>query len=499
MNTTRQSNPEDAGLVSLRHFVEATRDSGYQGLAEAVSELLDNSIQAGASQVDVTLALMPGHVKVTITDNGCGMDRQDLISALRFGGSSRFDDRRGLGRFGMGLPNASFSQARRVDVYSWTTEGLPLHVHLDLDDVVAGRQTTIPAPTVRRPPTDVPWRSGTVVIWSKCDRIKPGEGLLGALRFSLSRRFRHFLWNGVRISIDGEPLEGFDPLFLSGPRNAHARRVGKPLRIPVAIDTDHTSFVTVTFSELPIRRWAGLGNQEKQARGIANGAGVSVVRAGREISYGWHFLSDKRKENYDDWWRCEICFDPVLDEAFGVSHTKQQIRPTRALRNLLSPPLVSIARNLNGRVRKTFHQLRGPGLTPLHKRLKRSSQRLDPIPSQLRREDKLLLQHLRAKARAIRKHADVIVDSLPTMNFYAAARTGQGLVVALNVDHPFYKHIYKSFAASPSSKAGARDLLDLFLVALARADTAEGSATASAALNKHRQRWSNAMATYLLG
>ena len=38
-------------------------------------------------------------------------------------------------------------------------------------------------------------------------------------------------------------------------------------------------------------------------------------------------MGRKHRENYDDWWRCEVQFDAVLDEVFGISHTKQQIRP----------------------------------------------------------------------------------------------------------------------------------------------------------------------------
>ncbi len=59
------------------------------------------------------------------------------------------------------------------------------------------------------------------------------------------------------------------------------------------------------------------------------------MRAGREIDRGWYFMGGKRKENYDDWWRCEISFDPSLDELFGVTHSKQEIRPTEALTSIL--------------------------------------------------------------------------------------------------------------------------------------------------------------------
>src|SRR5262249_51118782 len=76
------------------------------------------------------------------------------------------------------------------------------------------------------------------------------------------------------------------------------------------------------------------------------------VRAGREVDYGWFFMGSKHRENYDDWWRCEIQFDPILDEAFGITHTKQQVSPQPHLIEALTPDLEATARALNGRARK---------------------------------------------------------------------------------------------------------------------------------------------------
>ena len=113
----------DASIVALDRFIEATRDSGYKSTINAVAELVDNSLQAGAMAVAIAIASKSDDrrfpIAVGIRDDGCGMDRATLRQALRFGGSSRFNDRRGLGRYGMGLPNASLSQARRVEVYTW--------------------------------------------------------------------------------------------------------------------------------------------------------------------------------------------------------------------------------------------------------------------------------------------------------------------------------------------------------------------------------------------
>ena len=86
-------------------------------------------------------------------------------------------------------------------------------------------------------------------------------------------------------------------------------------------------------------------------RGFVLGPVARSLRAG--TSWG-----AKRRENYDDWWRCEIEFDPGLDEHFGITINKQGIRPSAALREALEPELESIARLLNARVRQAFEDVK---------------------------------------------------------------------------------------------------------------------------------------------
>ncbi len=69
-------------------------------------------------------------------------------------------------------------------------------------------------------------------------------------------------------------------------------------------------------------------------------------------------MGSKRRENYDDWWRCEIRFDAVLDEAFGITHTKQQIRPKEYLLEALQPYVEIMAKALNGRVRQVHTDIK---------------------------------------------------------------------------------------------------------------------------------------------
>ena len=146
------SSEQDFSIVAVDKFIQATRDSGYKGTSSAVAELVDNSLQAGATAIHVRITASEDEehpIVLKVIDDGSGMDSRTLRTALRFGGSTRFNDRVGLGRYGMGLPNSSLSQAQRVTVHTWGPERSDvLRSYLDLDEIAAG---VMNASTLDRP------------------------------------------------------------------------------------------------------------------------------------------------------------------------------------------------------------------------------------------------------------------------------------------------------------------------------------------------------------
>ena len=165
------------------------RDSGYKNAAYALAELIDNSIQAGASGVEVLCSereeLISQRVRrrvdqIAVLDNGSGMNAETLRIALQFGNGTRLEDRSGIGRFGMGLPNASISQCRKVEVWTWQS-GIAeaIYSYIDLDDVDQGRMDEVPEPTHRAVPdnwieaaSSQPGVSGTLVVWSRSGSLR---------------------------------------------------------------------------------------------------------------------------------------------------------------------------------------------------------------------------------------------------------------------------------------------------------------------------------------
>ena len=85
-------------IIAPDHFLLATRDAGYRNLASALTELIDNSLQAGATRVSVLIEEIDGipaadlttsPIAVGVLDNGSGMDASALVHALQFGGVQR--------------------------------------------------------------------------------------------------------------------------------------------------------------------------------------------------------------------------------------------------------------------------------------------------------------------------------------------------------------------------------------------------------------------------
>src|SRR5579864_7989290 len=117
---------QNCPIVAVDTFIQAIRDSGYRSTGSAVAELVDNALEAGARTIDIDVtesAENPASRRVEVVDDGSGMSNDTMRLALQFGGSTRFNSRSGLGRYGMGLPCSSLSQARRVEVYSWLRRG----------------------------------------------------------------------------------------------------------------------------------------------------------------------------------------------------------------------------------------------------------------------------------------------------------------------------------------------------------------------------------------
>ena len=175
----------DDDIIPADLAIRAMRDSGYKNTAYALAELIDNSVQAVADLVEVfcleeRVAVNARQrrriTQIAVLDNGLGMPEYVLGLALQFGNGTHLDDREGIGRFGMGLPNASISQAKRLDVWTWQSgPDNAVHSYLDVDEIESGSLKRVPKP--KHDPLPREWKqrahnlgtTGTLVLWTKFD------------------------------------------------------------------------------------------------------------------------------------------------------------------------------------------------------------------------------------------------------------------------------------------------------------------------------------------
>lgn len=349
-------------IVPTNLAVKAMRDSGYKNAAYAIAELIDNAVQATASKVELLCRedFEPGGRgrarirEIAVLDNGKGMSPQVLRQALQFGNGTRLDDRSGIGRFGMGLPNSSMSQAKRVDVWTWTAgPASSIHSFLDLNEIEAGRQSEVPEPTESAVPAR--WlavgnafgQSGSLVVWSDIDRCqwRTAQAIIRNSELLIGRIYRRYLDKGnaaIRMAAfrDSPTLHYLidefarpnDPMYLMADTSCPApwdkvpmfEPYGAPVSIPLERDGKRYE-VIVRFSVAKSEPRAGYNPGAKDhGRHAAANLGVSILRADRELE-----LQTEWSINYDPverWWGAEIEIDPALDEVFGVTNNKQSAR-----------------------------------------------------------------------------------------------------------------------------------------------------------------------------
>jgi hypothetical protein len=214
-------------------------------------------------------------------------------------------------------------------------------------------------------------------------------------------------------------------------------------------------------------------------------------------------MGAKHRENYDDWWRCEVHFDPVLDEAFGITHTKQQVRPSAHLLEILAPDIETTARALSVRARRAHQAIKqNERFTGAASVASRQDQLLKPLPKKIEPEAKALLVRLEQDHPGLRKSKMgqaskymIVESAIQETPFFAYARDQNRLVLVLNPEHPFYRDIYKPLVESELPRdQQLRTHLELLLLAAARSEAA--SAGKLLPVSKYRHDWSNTIATF---
>jgi hypothetical protein len=207
-------------LITPR-FIERMRSSDYQNTSYAFAELIDNSFDAGATNIDIIcIEKRDKHGKrfideILFCDDGEGMDDMTLNNCLTFAFGTNDDieatiKHKKIGKFGMGLPNSSISQCRHIEVYSKTEISAWRSKVLDIAKLIKDGTTELPSFERKELPkyfdevnAVLNTMKGTIISWKDCDRLdrqfsstlyKRSEGILGRL-------FRYHLAHGKKITL----------------------------------------------------------------------------------------------------------------------------------------------------------------------------------------------------------------------------------------------------------------------------------------------------------
>lgn len=321
-------------------LIIALRQIGYS-LEQALSDLVDNSLSAGAANVLIRFLWCGERITgVAVVDDGDGMNADQLRNAMRFGSTDRIDHT-SLGKFGLGLKLSSFSHARRLTVVSrqdglttgrrWTLDGIRRHWDCDIIDE---RQASVLI--------DAPWSpvdlqtSGTLVLWDDIDKLPvSGRGLrytLNALyrrlELHLGLHFHRFIQRGLlNIQIDQQeqgnpehqiratipaldpfgygaaPLDGYPRIFMM-----HLAGVGE---IPLE------GHIWPPNSDLPEYR---LGNRAAARQGFYFYRNNRLIQAG-----GWNGLVQNDAEPHGSLARVRIDLPPDFDSSFSLNVQKSSV------------------------------------------------------------------------------------------------------------------------------------------------------------------------------
>lgn len=325
-------------------LIESMRDIGYT-LGSALADVIDNSITAGATVISMLADTAGDNPRFGIVDNGRGMTYAQLLNAMRPGASSPLAERKSddLGRFGLGMKTASFSQCRRLTVVSRHTGNVSA-ARWDLDYVSKVDEWLVQIP---EDPLGIPWADklesdGTLILWEKLDRLVGGETtreghahLVGRIDEAIDHLelvFHRYLTGEkgtkrVAMSLNGRPLVAFDPFHSSHP----ATIAGPVERIRVKGEE-----VVVQAFTLPHHKKVAPDAWDKYAgrAGYTRNQGFYLYRGRRLIIFGtWFGLA--RQLELTKLARVRIDMPNDLDSDWKIDVRKSTASPPRRVRERL--------------------------------------------------------------------------------------------------------------------------------------------------------------------
>ena len=323
----------DASPPPSSHLATLAR-MGYSFNA-AIADILDNSVSAGASLIDIRLVSFGDLYRLTILDNGSGMSSADLMGNMVIGCKDPGSEREvnDLGRFGAGLKTASFSQARVLTVFSWAEKSKIAGARWDTDLVkkrnkwclleLSDGEVSEEMESLGMPDS----ASGTLVCWDGIHSLEDSEdrhalervsaALVSDLQSYIALHFHRFISPKLTIKINGVALQPIDPFMSNVPGYIEGQQeVIRSKKGPITIKAHNLPRP----SSLDAHLLALHGGAKK----ITEGQGIYLYRNKRLISGGgWHGVAARTELN--NLARIQIDINSKMDEEWQTDVKKSRL------------------------------------------------------------------------------------------------------------------------------------------------------------------------------
>jgi len=318
-------------------LIHSMRSIGYD-FETAVSDIIDNSITAGAQNIEINFPIKKGvEPYLVIVDDGAGMNRSELIEAMRFG-SIKVEERHkdDLGRFGLGLKTASISQCRKfvvvskkdsqTNAFAWDLDILENNSNWEMLEIDSLEIETIPCLNEYKDKN-----SFTIVFWQKLDKLNKDVHVhkskndvfiekIDNTEKHLSLIFHRFLQSGLTIKINKSPLNALDPFLYEHPKTI--------TKAPQIINTKTNSGVdekiTMQVSILPYQKDLNPAHIKLIGGKLSSDdQGFYIYRNKRLMIHGTWFKIRPRQELASNA-RIRIDIPNSLDDIWSIDIKKQR-------------------------------------------------------------------------------------------------------------------------------------------------------------------------------
>lgn len=359
MNSAAKMRSADA-TPHAAALIEGLRDIGYS-LETALADIVDNAVTAGAHRIEVLSETALDEPIIGVLDDGNGMSEIELIAAMRPGSRNPLETRNGpdLGRFGLGMKSASFSQCRRLTVVT-RKDAITSAAVWDLEKVAQTNRWEIDLVD----PDNLPWVqrlgvSGTLIIWEQLDRLTGGYSHDKARRSEVINqriasaerhlrlvfhRFMEKQKEPLKLVLNGRPLTPLDPFA----RN-HSKTVKDPEEtLPLTAGDVLIESVTLPHhNEMAQTAWEELGGPE----GHMKSQGFYLYRGLRLIIHStWFGLC--RQSELTKLCRVRIDIPNSMDAAWKIDVKKSSAQ----LPPIVRERLVKILERISDGSRRTYRK-----------------------------------------------------------------------------------------------------------------------------------------------